>query len=237
MATKQNLKQAAKSRAQSAVKRATSRKPTNTTSPSNSAVSAPPIVSSVSTPSIKFSDSNSNKSVVAVPGLTPIIPDQIASLLPAFSPDSYRISDPLNPPDSLLQVSEAQFEKGMTIYQGTQRALKLTGAAFDTTRERFVTIGKQTDAFSAGIATATKFEKAKGNYIDYLGQLETNEQKSIALDVSQHKTSADRSIATSNKTEMDEKQKQAEISASRATDETTQKQAQLDEFRKQLGTK
>jgi hypothetical protein len=36
---------------------------------------------------------------------------------------------------------------------------------------------------------------------------------------------------------MDEKQKQAEISASRATDETTQKQAQLDEFRKQLGTK
>jgi hypothetical protein len=36
---------------------------------------------------------------------------------------------------------------------------------------------------------------------------------------------------------MDEKQKQAEISSQRAVDETTQKQTQLDEFRKQLGTK
>jgi hypothetical protein len=235
MATKQNLKQAAKARAQSAVKRATSRKPTNTTSPSTSAVSAPPIVSSVSTPSIKFSDSNSNKSVVAIPGLTPIIPDQIASLLPTFNPDSYRISDPLNPPESLPQVSEAQFEKGMTIYQGTQRALKLTGAAFDTARERFTVIGKQTDAFSAGIQTATKFEKAKGNYLDYQGQLETNEQKTIALDVAQYKTATDKTIAGFSKTEMGEKQKQAEISAQKSIAETSNKQSQLDEFRKQVG--
>lgn len=234
---KQNLKQAAKARAQSAVKRATSRKPTNTTSPSTSAVSAPPIVSSVSAPAFTKSDSSSNKSTVSVPGLTSIVPDQIASLLPTFNPDSYRITDPLTPSETLPQVGEAQFEKGMTIYQGTQRALKLTGAAFDTARERFVTIGKQTDAFSAGIATATKFEKAKGNYIDYLGQLETNEQKTIALDLSQTKTQADQTIAGFNKIELTEKQKQAEISANLAVSQTTQKQTQLDEFRKQLETK
>ena len=235
---KQSLKQAAKARAQSAVKRATSRKPANTTSPSKSVASAPSIVSSSPASPFKFASSTSNKSTaVSVPGLTPISPDQIASLLPSFNPDSYRIADPLSPPESLPQVSEADFEKGMTIYQGTQRALKLTGAAFDTTRERFVTIGKQVKAFGAGIQTATDFERTKGNYFDYLNQLETNEQKSITLDVSQHKTITGRSIATANKSEMDEKQKQAEIAATKATEETTQKQTQLDEFRKQLGTK
>lgn len=235
---KQSLKQAAKARAQSAVKKATSRKPASTTTSAKSVAATPSIVSSAPVSAFKVADSNSNKSVaITVPGLTPISPDQIASLLPSFTPDSYKIADPLNPPESLPQVSEAAFEKGMTIYQGTQRALKLTGAAFDTTRERFVTIGKQVKAFGAGIQTATEFERVKGNYVDYLGQLETNEQKSIALDVSQHKTTADRSTATHNKSEINEKQKQAEIAAQKATDETTQKQAQLDEFRKQLGTK
>jgi hypothetical protein len=235
---KQSLKQAAKARAQSAVKRATSRKPASTTTPAKSATTTPSIVSSTPASAFKVADSSSNKSVaITVPGLTPISPDQIASLLPSFNPDSYRIADPLSPPESLPQVGEADFEKGMTIYQGTQRALKLTGAAFDTTRERFVTIGKQVKAFGAGIQTATEFERTKGNYFDYLNQLETNEQKSINLDVSQHKTTADRSIAASNKTEIGEKQKQAEISAQKANDETAQKQAQLDEFRKQLGTK
>jgi len=101
--------------------------------------------------------------------------------MPQFQESSYAISDPLNPPENLPQVTEAQFDKGMTIYEGTQRALKLTGAAFDTTHERFTVIGKQAKAFGAGIKAATEFEKVKGDYLDYQGQLENNEQKGISL--------------------------------------------------------
>jgi hypothetical protein len=231
MATKQNLKQAAKNRAKPAVKKATTKVKDAVAAVPTAIFSAKSTVSSVP----NFVKTESSKTALTPPGLGAILPDQIAGILPNFNADSYRISDPLNPSESLPQVSEAQFEKGMTIYQGTQRALKLTGAAFDTARERFVTIGKQTDAFTAGVNTATKFEKAKGSYIDYLGQVQTNEQKSIALDLSQHKTETDRNIAGFNKTEMSEKQKQAEISATKSIEETGQKQSQLDEFRKQLG--
>jgi transcription initiation factor IIF auxiliary subunit len=156
-------------------------------------------------------------------------------MLPSFNADSYKITDPLKPSESLPQVSEADFEKGMNIYQGAQRALKLTGAAFDTSRERFTTIGKQAKAFGAGVQAATEFEKVRGNYFDYLNQLETNEQKAIALDISQVKTTTDRNKAVHVKVEMSEKLKQSEIAAEKAQEETKQKQSQLDEFRKQLG--
>jgi DNA-binding ferritin-like protein len=111
------------------------------------------------------------------------------------------------------QASQAQFDKGMAINEGAQRALKLTGAAFDTTRERFVTVGKQAKAFGAGIQSATEFEKVTGNYFDYLNQLEVNNQKATTLDVSQHKTVTDASKAVHDKAGMDEKLKQSEISA------------------------
>jgi hypothetical protein len=60
-----------------------------------------------------------------VPGLAGITPDAVAGMMPQFQENSYAISDPLSPPESLPQVSEAQFDKGMTIYEGTQRALKI----------------------------------------------------------------------------------------------------------------
>jgi hypothetical protein len=170
-----------------------------------------------------------------VPGLVGITPDAVAGMMPQFQENAYAISDPLNPPESLPQVSEAQFDKGMTIYEGAQRALKLTGAAFDTTRERFTVVGKQAKAFGAGIKAATEFEKVKGDYLDYQGQLETNEQKGISLGVAQHKTVTDRTAATYNTTSMDEKLKQAELAAELARANTQDKQNKLDEFRKSLG--
>jgi hypothetical protein len=170
-----------------------------------------------------------------VPGLVGITPDAVAGMMPQFQENSYAISDPLNPPESLPQVSEAQFDKGMTIYEGTQRALKLTGAAFDTTRERFTVIGKQAKAFGAGIKAATEFEKVKGDFIDYQGQLETNEQKGISLGVSQHKTVTERTAATHDTATMDEKLKQSELAAELARANTRDKQNKLDEFRKSLG--
>lgn len=170
-----------------------------------------------------------------VPGLVGITPDAVAGMMPKFEESAYTIADPLNPSETLPQVTEAQFDKGMGIYEGTQRALKLTGAAFDTTRERFTVVGKQAKAFGVGIKAATEFEKVKGDYLDYQGQLETNEQKGISLGVAQHKTVTDRTAATYDTTSMDEKLKQSEIAAQYAQENTRDKQNKLDEFRKSIG--
>jgi len=180
---------------------------------------------------------NGNASTAFVlPGLpSHITPGAIAGMLPKFDESAYAISDPLNPPETLPQATEAQFDKGMTIYEGTQRALKLTGAAFDTTKERFTALGKQAKAFGAGVKAATEFEKVRGDFLDYQNQLQTNEQKGIVLEVSQHKTTTDRTAATHTTASMDEKLKQAEIAANLARANTQDKQNKLDEFRKSLG--
>jgi hypothetical protein len=171
-----------------------------------------------------------------VPGLpSHITPDAVVGMMPKFEESAYQISDPLNPPETLPQATEAQFDKGMRVYQGTERALKLTGAAFDVTRERFTTLGKQAQAFGSGIRAATQFEKVRGDYLDYQGQLETNQQKGISLSVSQHKTTTDRTAAVHTTASMDEKLKQAEIAAELARATTQDKQNKLDEFKRSLG--
>jgi transcription initiation factor IIF auxiliary subunit len=156
-------------------------------------------------------------------------------MLPQFNESAYQITNPIAPPETLPQATEAQFDKGMGIYEGAQRALKLTGAAFDTTRERFTTLGKQAKAFGAGIKAATEFERVKGDFLDYQGQLQTNDQKGITLDVSRHKTTTDRTAAVHTTASMDEKLKQAETAAELARAQTRDKQNKLDEFRKSLG--
>jgi hypothetical protein len=171
-----------------------------------------------------------------VPGLpSHITPDAVVGMLPKFDESAYQIVDPLNPPETLPQATEAQFDKGMTIYEGTQRALKLTGAAFDVTRERFTTLGKQAKAFGAGVKAATEFERVKGDYSDYQEQLQTNQQKDISLSISKHKTTTDRTAATHKTADMDEKLLQAEIAANLARATTKDKQNKLDEFKKSLG--
>lgn len=202
-----------------------------TTKSTNTVADKIPVATTITAPS----NSNSATFSTVVPGLVGITPDAIAGMMPQFQENDYVISDPLNPPETLPQVTEAQFDKGMGIYEGTQRALKLTGAAFDTTRERFTVVGKQAKAFGAGVKAATEFEKVKGDYLDYQGQLETNEQKGISLGVSQHKTTTDRSGATHKTADMDEKLKQSELAAELARANTQDKQNKLDEFRKSLG--
>jgi hypothetical protein len=184
---------------------------------------------------IAFPSANVSTAVV-LPGLpTNITPDAIAGMLPKFDESAYQIADPLNPPENLRQATEVQHSKGMGIYQGAIRALQLEGAAFDMTRERFITTGKQAKAFGAGVKAATEFEKVRGDFLDYKAQIETNEQKGIVLDVSQHKTTTDRTAATHTTASMDEKLKQAEIAANLARATTQDKQNKLDEFRKSLG--
>ena len=202
---------------------------------STKSTSASAVADKIPVASSPIVSSNSTGFSTVVPGLVGITPDAVAGMMPQFQENSYAISDPLNPPESLPQVSEAQFDKGMGIYEGAQRALKLTRAAFDTTRERFTVVGKQAKAFGAGIKAATEFEKVKGDFLDYQGQLETNEQKGISLGVSQHKTVTDRTAAVHTTASLDEKLKQAEIAAELARASTQDKQNKLDEYRKSLG--
>jgi len=171
---------------------------------------------------------------VNVPGLHTLTPDTIPASLPQFQQTDYRISDPLNPGD-LPQATEAQFNSGMTVYEGAQRALKLTGAAFDTTREKFTVIGKQAKAIGAGIQAATDIEKVKGNYLDYLSQLEVTQQKGVNFDVAQTKTFTDRNIAVHTKTDLAERLKQAEIKAQESAAKTLEAQGKLNAFKQQLG--
>ena len=231
------LKNASKARAKASAKKVAS-KITDTAKSASSSVSS--IASKVSSTATSVSNSVSgkaatNNSAITVPGLVGITPDKIAGMMPSFTESAYQITDPLNPPENISQASQAQFDKGMAVYEGAQRALKLTGAAFDTTRERFVTVGKQAKAFGAGVQSATEFEKVRGNYFDYLNQLEVNNQKATTLDVSQHKTVTDASKAVHDKAGMDERLKQSEISAEKARQETVKKQGELTEFQKQLG--
>ena len=188
-----------------------------------------------SVPALSPTPSNNTGFSSTVPGLVGITPDAVVGMMPKFDQTAYQIIDPLNPPESLPQVTEAQHDRNQTIYAGAIRALKDTGSAFDLTKERFTTLGKQAKAFGAGVKAATEFERVKGDYLDYQGQLQTNEQKGISVGVAQHKTATDRTAATHDTATMDEKLKQAEIVANLARATTQDKQNKLDEFRKSLG--
>jgi len=186
-------------------------------------------------PLASITNNQQNDAVSQVPGLTVFSPDAIASMMPQFSENSYAVSDPLNPPSTITQATEAQFNQGMGLYAGADRALQLTGAAFDLTRQRFSTVGKQAKAFGAGIKAATEFEKVKGDYFDYQGQLQTNQQKAVVLDVSQHRTATVVAQAAYDKTSLDEKLNQSKIDAELNAAKSRSKQSILDEFLKQLG--
>jgi hypothetical protein len=49
--------------------------------------------------------------------------------------------------------------------------------AFDLTKERFTTSRKKVSAIGAGVKLATEIRKVQGDYIDFLNQGETNNQK------------------------------------------------------------
>ena len=176
----------------------------------------------------------STSKTTLVPGLTSIDPSNISGMLPQFDGASYNITDPLKPPSNLPQISEADFDSGMSIYQGAIRALKLTGTAFDVTRERFTTEGKKAKAFGAGVKAATEFERVKGDYIDYLTQLETTTQKESGLSLAIKRTQFVQDMAVESEAEMTEKLESAKVGAEMARLQRQDKQSKLDEFRKQL---
>jgi hypothetical protein len=226
-----NLRQATQARAGKKAANRVAKTPKTPKAPKNPVPAKS--VSSPTTAAIAPSKGNAITSV-SVPGLPTLIPDQIASQMPQFSPESYQVTDPLNPPSSIPQVSQTDYDEREAIYEGGIRALKLTGLGFDLTREKFTVIGKQAKAFGAGIKAATALEAVKGDYLDYQSQVETTSQKSIALGTNQHKTTTEQTKAGYSQQEMDEKLEQARIAADLAAEQTKEKQSGLDQFRKQL---
>ncbi|MCP6763002.1 MAG: hypothetical protein NHB32_30490 [Fischerella sp. CENA71] len=187
----------------------------------------------VSSPAV-VTNSNGNISVAA-PGLPDLRPEGIAALTPRFELSQYHVDDPLNPPESLPQATQSQFDKGMTIYEGASRALKLTGAAMDLTKEKFTVLKKKASAVGAGIQAATEIEKVKGDYLGYLSQSEITQQKGTGYVVEQARTQVIQQTATYTQVELQEKLKQAEIKSQDAQYKTIQAQGKLNEFKNQLG--
>jgi hypothetical protein len=171
---------------------------------------------------------------ISVPGLMEFAPDKIEGMLPQFDDSKYQVADPLNPSESIPQVSQQHYDKSEAIFQGGTRALKLHGLAFDMGRERFSTLGKKVKAVGAGVKLATEIERVKGDFLDYLNQGESNKQKNIALNVSTHKTATDSQKAVYDVQSLDEKLEQARLAADLATAQTQKQLSGLTEFQKQL---
>jgi len=177
---------------------------------------------------------STTQGAISVPGLMDFTPDKIEGMLPQFDDSKYQVVDPLNPSESIPQVSQQHYDKSEAIFQGGTRALKLHGLAFDMGRERFTTLGKKVKAVGAGVKLATEIERVKGDFLDYLNQGESNKQKNIALNVATHKTVTDTQKAVYDVQTLDEKLEQARIAADMATAQTQEKLSGLTEFQKQL---
>jgi len=233
--------QAAKRKAEAEAKKATKTTKTKTTPAKSKTTTSKSSQATKTTATKTTSNQTAPKSNISttskttlVPGLTSIDPSDISGMLPQFDASSYNITDPLKPPTNLPQISEAEFDVGMYTYQGAIRALKLTGTAFDVTRERFTTEGKKAKAFGAGVKAATDFEKVKADFIDYQTQLETNTQKESGLSLAIKRTQFVQDMAVESEAEMTEKLESAKVGAEMARLQRQDKQSKLDEFRKQL---
>lgn len=134
---------------------ATGRKTTTRKTAADKIAEKTPASTTTALPLASTATAQQNGAISVVPGLTTFSPDAIAGMMPQFSESSYAVSDPLNPPTTITQATETQFNQGMGIYAGADRALQLTGAAFDLTKQRFTVVGKQAKAFGAGIKAAT----------------------------------------------------------------------------------
>jgi hypothetical protein len=186
------------------------------------------VVTPSTTPEASMIDGN-------VPAMIAITGDSVAGMMPKFKPEVYRVDDPLNPPETLPQVSESQFNQASAKYEGANRALKLTGMALDLTAQKFTTIGKFNKAVGAGFNAATEAEKTRGAHLDYLSQKETTSQKQFSLQTNQATTQTNSQLAVLDKQNLDEKLKQAQIKAEELRLKTTQAQSGLDAFKSQLG--
>jgi len=169
------------------------------------------------------------------PGVDTITPDTVSASLPQFNPSDYEISNPLQPPQSLPQVSELDFESGMSTYQGAVRALKLTGIAFDVVGERYVTEGKKAKAYGAGLDAGIEFEKVKAKHYKYLTQVENTTQAESNYGLAVKRTGVVEQTNQYAESELEETLEKSRIKAATAKLQRQSAENKLAELQKQLG--
>lgn len=172
---------------------------------------------------------------VAVPGLYAMSEASIPQMMPQFDPAPYQVSDPLNPPETIPQLTVAEFERNKNIYEGGIRALQSTGLAMDLSRERFTVIGKQAKAIGAGFNALNEQEKAKGSLLDFYTQQELTQQKGLRYQVATHQTQTETEAFPHAIVQLDEALEQQRIKAELATAKREEAANSLTTFQESLG--
>ena len=167
-------------------------------------------------------------------GYTELTQSVANELIPQFDGSRYRVDDPLNPPESLPQVSEAQHTKATRIYQGSQRALDLEGQNIDLAAKRITVETKKANTYTTLMQMGQAFQRAKGSELDYLSQVEITQQKQVKLDVERLRTAHVASVAIETENELDEALEASRIKAQIASTRKQVAQVKLDELRKEL---
>lgn len=94
-----------------------------TTKSTKSTKSTTAVADKIPTTSITAPSGNVTGFSTVVPGLIGITPDAVAGMMPKFEEKSYAISDPLNFPETLPQVTESQHDRNQALGNGAIRAL------------------------------------------------------------------------------------------------------------------
>lgn len=146
---------------------------------------------------------------VVVEGQKINIPDKfdltsVSSKLPSFDASKYDITDASNPPESLPQISEADYQKASGKYDSTKRVLSLEQQAVQVVGEQYKVLGARFKAFGEGVKAATEAEKIEQLLTEYSIQKETNTQKNEILVTSRHQTTNAKELTTYNKQVSDE---------------------------------
>lgn len=155
----------------------------------------------------------SSRGSLALPGLPTLTENDIDGQLPSVNPDAYTVSDPHKLPDTLPQVSDAQYEENKRIAKSALNAQNSEILALQITSGKFQIIGQKAKTVGDGVRAVTEIEKTKGLLIDLRNQQEITAQKTNALDFNIYKTDKEVAISAFNKQALDEKERMAGTSA------------------------
>ena len=231
---RESIKQAAERRkAEREAAKAIPKRTTRTRTPSATKAAEPKAT--------KVSQTKSNGSLAVtsnpnslISGYTEISQAVANELIPQFDGSRYQVSDPLNPPETLPQISEAQHTKATRIYEGSKRALDAEGQNIDLAAKRLTVETKKANAYTTLMNMGQAFQKAKGSELDYLSQVEITQQKQTKLDVERLRTTHIASVAVETENELDETLETSKIKAQIASARRQAAQTKLDELRKEL---
>jgi hypothetical protein len=156
--------------------------------------------------------------VVVVEGLKVAIPDKfdlttVQGKLPKFDASKYEITDASNPPETLPQISEADYQKASEKYASSKRVLSLEQQAAQVVGEQYKVLGARFKAFGEGVKAATEAEKTEGLIIDYSIQKENNSQKSETLNVATYQTANAQRLTTYKNQVSDEQLEEIRLKA------------------------